>query len=151
MAAPSSKTANRATSPAVKELVEKLAHDEDQHQACLEGMGTRYDAEGSPALAVATPALHPSGLTDHAVTARFREQPQGVAIETRLLSVGLALETHAIAHVPHAAQTADGTEVKESYRFLADWEKRHLDALNGLSALPSEPCPFCKNIGDVVD
>ncbi len=129
-----SMTAKQATKPAVKELFEKLAHDEVQHQAFLKGVGTRYDAEGTAAFAVAKPAANLSGLTDHVFTARFKEQAKGAAFEMGVLSVGLTLETNAIAHFTHAAQTADSAEVKEFYRFLADWEKQHFDALNGLYA-----------------
>jgi rubrerythrin len=42
-----SMTAAQATKSAVKELFEKLAHDEVQHQNFLESVGKRYDAEGA--------------------------------------------------------------------------------------------------------
>jgi len=129
-----SMTAKQATKPAVKELFEKLAHDELQHQAFLKGVGQRYDAEGTSAFAMAKPAVNLSGLTDHVFTARFKEQAKGASFEMGVLSVGLTLETNAMAHFTHAAQTADSAEVKGFYRFLADWEKQHFDALNALYA-----------------
>ena len=129
-----SMTAKQATKPAVKELFEKLAHDELQHQAFLKGVGQRYDAEGTSAFAMAKPAVNLSGLTDHVFTARFKEQAKGASFEMGVLSVGLTLETNAMAHFTQAAQTADSAEVKGFYRFLADWEKQHFDALNALYA-----------------
>jgi rubrerythrin len=125
-------TAKQATKPAVKELFEKLAHDEVQHQAYLKGVGQRYDAEGAAAFAVAKPAVNLSGLTDHVFTTRFKEQAQGAAFEMGVLSVGLTLETNAMAHFNRAADGADSAEVREFYRFLADWEQQHFDALNTL-------------------
>lgn len=125
-------TAEKATKPAVKELFQKLAHDEVQHQAFLKGVGKRYDAEGPAAFAVAKPAVDLSGLTDHVFTARFKEQAKGAAFEMGVLSVGLTLETNAMAHFNQAADTADTAEVREFYRFLADWEKQHFDAINAL-------------------
>ena len=125
-------TAEKTTKPAVKELFEKLASDEVQHQAFLKIVGKRYDAEGAAAFAVAKPAANLSGLTDHIFTARFKEQAKGAAFEMGVLSVGLTLETNAMAHFNQAARTADSTEAREFYQFLADWEKQHFDALNTL-------------------
>lgn len=127
-------TAEKATKPAVKELFEKLAHDEIQHQTFLKGVGQRYDAQGTSAFAMAKPAVNLSGLTDHVFTARFKEQARGAAFEMGVLSVGLTLETNAMAHFNQAAGLADSTEVREFYRYLADWEKQHFDALNALYA-----------------
>ena len=127
-----SMTAKQAAKPAVKELFEKLAHDEVQHQNFLKGVGKRYDAEGAAAFVVAKPATDLSGLTDHVFTARFREQAKGAAFEMGVLSVGLTLETNAMAHFNHAAGVTDSAEVREFYRYLAEWEKQHFDALNTL-------------------
>ena len=132
-------TAEKTTKPAVKELFEKLASDEVQHQTFLKIVGKRYDAEGAAAFAVAKPAANLSGLTDHIFTARFKEQAKGAAFEMGVLSVGLTLETNAMAHFNLAARTADSTEAREFYQFLADWEKQHFDALNSLySAIRSD-------------
>jgi rubrerythrin len=132
-------TAEKATKPAVKELFEKLAGDEVQHQGFLRIVGKRYDAEGAAAFAVAKPAVNLSGLTDHVFTARFKEQAKGAVFEMGVLSVGLTLETNAMAHFNQAARTADSQEAREFYQFLADWEKQHFDALNSLySAILSE-------------
>jgi rubrerythrin len=125
-------TAKQATKPAVKELFEKLAHDEVQHQNFLKSVGKRYDAEGTAAFAVAKPAVDLSALTDHVFTARFKEQARGAAFEMGVLSVGLTLETNAMAHFNHAAGATDSAEVREFYRYLAEWEKQHFDALNAL-------------------
>lgn len=127
-----SMTAAQAEKPAVKELFEKLAHDEIQHQNFLKGVGKRYDADGTAAFAIAKPAATMSGLTDHVFTARFKEQAKGAAFEMGVLSVGLTLETNAMAHFNRAADTTDSVEVRDFYRYLADWEKQHFDALNAL-------------------
>jgi rubrerythrin len=51
-----------------------------------------------------------------------------------VLSVGLTLETNAMAHFEYAADTTDSVEVRDFYRYLADWEKQHFDALHTLYA-----------------
>jgi rubrerythrin len=127
-----SMTAAQAKKPAVKELFEKLAHDEVQHQNFLKGVGKRYDADGTTAFAVAKPAVTMGDLTDHVFTARFKEQAKGAAFEMGVLSVGLTLETNAMAHFEYAAGKTDSAEVRDFYRYLADWEKQHFDALHAL-------------------
>ena len=127
-----SMTAKQAAKPAVKELFEKLADDEVQHQHFLSNAGRRYDTEGAVAFAVPMAAVDLRGLTNHVFTARFKEQARGAAFEMGVLSVGLTLETNAMAHFNQAAQIADSAEVREFYRYLADWEKQHFDALNAL-------------------
>ena len=49
-----------------------------------------------------------------------------------VLSVGMTLENNAIRHFSSAAQGSSEQEVKAFYQFLADWEKQHFDALQGL-------------------
>jgi rubrerythrin len=134
-----SMTAAQAKKPAVKELFEKLAHDEVQHQNFLKSVGQRYDAEGAAAFAVAKPPVALSGITDRVFTTRFHEQAKGAAFEMGVLSVGLTLETNAMAYFNGAADAADSGQVQSFYRYLADWEKQHFDALNALySAIRSD-------------
>lgn len=125
-------TAEKATKPAVKELFEKLADDEVQHQNFLRGIGKKYVVEGNSAFAVPKPTWDLSGLTDHVFTDKFKTQAKGAAFEMGVLSVGLTLETNAMAHFNRAADAADSKEIGEFYRFLADWEKGHFDAINSL-------------------
>jgi rubrerythrin len=125
-------TAEKAAKPAVKELFEKLAADEIQHQTYLKTIGRRYAADGVGAFAIARSTFDLSGLTDHVFTARFREQAKGAAFEMGVLSVGLTLETNAIAHFTRAATAADSAEVRGFYQFLAEWEQQHFAALNSL-------------------
>ncbi len=127
-----SMTTQQATKPAVKELFAKLADDEIQHQAFLKGVGQRYTTAGLAAFVVPSRGADLSGLTDHVFTARFREQAKGAAFEMGALSVGLTLETNAMAHFNQAAGATDSREVRDFYRFLADWEQQHFDALNSL-------------------
>ena len=127
-----SMTADRAEKPAVRELFDKLAHDELEHKAYLHDVIRNYDEKGSAAFLVQpkTPALRE--FTQKIFTDRFREQAQGAAFETAALSIGMTLESNAIAYFSRAATEASGKEVKDFYQFLADWEKLHLDALQAL-------------------
>ena len=127
-----SMTAEKAAKAPVKELFQKLADDEVQHQNFLKGIGKKYRTEGEAAFAVAKPDWSLSGLTDHVFTEKFKSQAKGAAFEMGALSVGLTLETNAMAHFNRAAETADSKEIGDFYRYLAEWEKGHYDALNAL-------------------
>lgn len=127
-----SMTAEKATKPAVKELFQKLADDEVQHQNFLKGIGKKYRTEGDAAFHVVKPDWSLKGFTGPIFTKRFQEQAHGAAFEMGALSVGLTLETNAMAHFNKAADGSDSKDVADFYRFLADWEKGHYDALNNL-------------------
>jgi rubrerythrin len=125
-------TAAKAEKAAVRELFEKLAHDETQHQTFLREVLRRYDERGSAAfqLQLRTPDL--MAFTQKIFTDRFREQAAGAQFEVAALSIGMTLETRAIEHFSTAAAKANDGDVRRFYEFLADWERQHLDALSVL-------------------
>lgn len=127
-----SMTAERASKPAVQELFEKLAQDEVAHKAYLRDIMKHYDQEGPSAfhLEHRTPDL--KAFTDTIFTEKFREQARGAAFELSVLSIGMQLESNAIAYFSGAARTAGDQEVRSFYEFLADWERKHLEALQNL-------------------
>ncbi len=130
-----SMTADRADKPAVQELFAKLAADEVQHQAFLKEIGREFDAKGAAAFAIhrRTPDLR--ALSEQVFSERFREQARGATFAMAVLSVGMTLETRAIAYFSEAAKGASEREVREFYEFLADWERQHLDALQNLHGM----------------
>lgn len=127
-----SMTAERAAKPAVQELFGRLAQDEIQHQAFLRSVMRNYDQRGTGAFAMslATPDLR--AFSDTVFTSRFRDQAEGAAFEMAALSVGMTLEKNAVAYFSKAAADATESQVRQFYRFLADWEQQHLSALQGL-------------------
>jgi rubrerythrin len=127
-----SMTADRADKPAVQDLFGKLAQDEVQHQAFLRSVLKGYDEQGLGAFSVSMKIPDLSAFSDKVFTDRFREQAEGAAFEMAALSVGMTLEKNAVAYFSTAAREATDAEVRQFYQFLADWEQRHLDALQGL-------------------
>lgn len=127
-----SMTAEKAQNSAVQELFAKLAQDEVQHQAFLRQVMQHYDERGATAfsLGVHTPEMR--AFTQHIFTDRFRQQAQGASFETAVLSIGMTLESNAIAYFSNAAEGSAETVVREFFEFLADWERQHLDALQTL-------------------
>jgi len=127
-----SMTADKTTKPAVKELFQKLAHDEIQHQAYLKEVMKNYDHMGTSAFHAKQAAYDLTEFSQKIFTDRFREQAKGASFEMGVLSVGMTLENNAIAHFSSAARDAQEQDVKAFYQFLSDWEKQHFDALQGL-------------------
>ncbi len=127
-----SMTADRADKPAVQELFGRLAQDEVQHQAFLRQVAHHYDAEGAAAFNLVGKAPDLKAFADKVFSDRFREQAEGAAFEMAAVSVGMTLEKNAIAYFSNAAASATEAEVRRFYRYLADWEQQHLDALQVL-------------------
>jgi rubrerythrin len=127
-----SMTAERAQKPAVQELFTKLAEDEVQHQAFLRTIAGNYDSKGVEAFKMNLRSPELRAINQAVFTAKFREQAAGNEFELGVLSVGMTLETNAVAYFSTAAKNAGEPEVKKFYQFLADWEKQHLEALRTL-------------------
>jgi erythrin-vacuolar iron transport family protein len=127
-----SMTADRASKPAVQELFGKLAADEVQHQTYLKGVAGRLDEKGPAAFQLGPRSPEQRAISQAVFTAKFREQAVASEFELGVLSVGMTLESNAIRYFSSAAQQAGEPEVKAFYQFLADWEKEHYEALQGL-------------------
>lgn len=133
-----SMTAERAQQPAVQELFAKLAADEVQHQAFLKTVATHFDDRGVSAFQLATRLPDPGAITSQVFTGRFRAQAAGAEFETAVLSIGMTLESNAIAYFSQAASQSTDRGVQEFYQFLANWERQHFDALQNLYNLVRE-------------
>jgi rubrerythrin len=127
-----SMTAERAADPAVKELFAKLADDEVQHQAFLRSIAGNYDTKGLEAFKLNLRAPELRAIKKAVFTARFRRQAANAEFELGVLSVGKTLETNAVKYFFTAATNAGEPEIKKFYKFLADWEQQHFDALKTL-------------------
>ncbi len=127
-----SMTADRADKEAVRELFAKLAADEVQHQAYLKTVAGRYDEKGVEAFRLDLRSPEIRAINQAVFSAKFREQAASTDFELGVLSIGMTLETNAVKYFSSAAEQATESEVKAFYRFLADWEKQHYDALQGL-------------------
>jgi rubrerythrin len=127
-----SMAADKADKPAVQELFDKLAKDEVEHQVYLKGVARSFDSEGVAAFRISRREPDLKAVSDAVFSDRFKEQARGAAFEMGVLSIGMQLETRAIAYFTHAATDASEQEVRDFYQFLADWEKEHLDALQSL-------------------
>jgi rubrerythrin len=127
-----SMAAEQATKEPVQELFDKLARDEVQHKAYLKSVMGSYDDRGVEAFNVHRRDPDLKAFASTIFTETFRQQAHGADFELGVLSVGMTLESNAIRYFDGAAEHADEREVREFYRFLADWEREHLEALRQL-------------------
>jgi rubrerythrin len=135
-----SMTAERAAGkPAVQRLFVRLAEDERQHQEYLHQAAEHYHAEGRAAFDIPGPVPDRSEFTSAVFTDEVRREAQGAEFEAAVLSVGMSIETNAIAVYTDAAKSADDEQVRGFYQFLAIWERQHLIALqNAYKAVKSD-------------
>jgi rubrerythrin len=124
--------ADRTDKDAVREIFGKLARDEVQHKAFLKEIAAGYDDQGAAAFAVPRGDLSARAFADRVLTDRFKEQARHATFEVSALSIGLALETNAMALFNRQAEECTEKEIRDFYRFLADWERQHYDALKDL-------------------
>ena len=130
-----SMVAARSDRPAVQEIFTKLAHDEVEHKVYLLDISRKDNEEGSAAFAVARKSPDMAAFSQKVFTDAFREQALGATFEASSLSIGMTLESNAMAHFTRAAQLATDNEVRDFYRFLAAWETDHLNTLKNLHDL----------------
>jgi len=128
-----SMTAATADKAAVKELFGKLAADELQHKAYLTNVLKNYEEQGVSAFQGTRLPEGARSFADRVFTVGFRKQAAGADFEVAVVSIGMQLESRAVTFFTKAAQEATDGEVRDFYRFLADWETEHLDSLKDLS------------------
>ncbi len=127
-----SMAAERAEKKPVEDLFDKLARDEVQHKAYLKSVMGSYEDKGVEAFHVNFRDPELKAFTSTIFTDDFKAQAEGADFELGVLSIGMTLENSAIRYFSGAAEHAAEREVREFYRFLAEWEQQHLETLQTL-------------------
>ncbi len=137
-----SMTAERATKPAVQKLFERLARDETEHQAYIRAVMRRYEEHGASSFQIDQRDPDLAEFSSQIFTDSFKEQAKGEIFETGALSIGIQLESNAVAFFSAAARDASDPQISGFYRFLADWEGFHLRTLQQLyDSIRVDPWP----------
>jgi rubrerythrin len=127
-----SMAADRADKPAVKQLLERLARDEVEHQNYLRAVMRRYEDHGAKGFSFVPRDPDLGEFSSQIFTDSFKEQTAGELFESGVLSIGIQLETNAADFFGAAADRATDPRISGFYRFLADWEGSHLRLLQKL-------------------
>lgn len=127
-----SMTAATADKEVVRELFGKLASDELKHKAYLTNVLKNYEEQGVSAFRGSKLPAEARSFADRVFTEDFRKKAAGADFEVAVVSIGMQLESRAVTFFTKAAGEATDGEVRDFYRFLADWETEHLDSLKSL-------------------
>jgi rubrerythrin len=127
-----SMAADRATKPTVRKLFERLARDETEHQAYIRAVMRRYEEQGANSFHFDPRDPDLAEFSSEIFTESFKEQVQDDASELGAVSIGVQLESNAVAFFDTAARDATDPQIAGFYRFLADWEGMHLRTLKKL-------------------
>ena len=127
-----SMVAESTTKPAVRKLFERLARDETEHQAYIRAVMRRYEEHGASGFHFNPRDPDLAEFSSEIFTADFKEQAQGEVSELGAVSIGLQLESNAVAFFDTAARNATEPQITGFYQFLADWEGMHLRTLQQL-------------------
>jgi rubrerythrin len=131
-----------ATKPAARRLFERLARDETEHKAYIMAVMKRYEEHGASSFQFDPRAPDFAEFSSQIFTDSFKEQAQGEVSEIGALSIGIQLETNAVALFDTAAREASDPQIGGFYRFLADWEGSHLRTLQHLyDSIRVDPWP----------
>jgi rubrerythrin len=123
--------AERTTDPSARLMFQSLANDEAHHKEFLE-LNFRSLLEKGEWSVPATPEnLSPLDESD-VITPQFLKRVKGGSFEMAVVAAGCELELSAINFYTKAATECPDEESAKVFRFLADWEKGHLDALSEL-------------------
>ena len=127
-----SMAAERTTKPAAQQLFERLARDETEHQAYIRAVMRRYEEHGASSFHFDPRNPDLAEFSSEIFTDSFKEQAQGEVSELGVLSIGVQLESNAVAFFSAAAREASDPQITGFYQFLADWEGMHLRTLQQL-------------------
>ena len=131
-----------ATKPAARKLFERLARDETEHKAYIMAVMKRYEEHGASSFQFDPRDPDMSEFSSKIFTESFKEQALGEVTEIGALSIGIQLETKAVALFETAAREASDPQIGGFYRFLADWEGSHLRTLQHLhDSIQVDPWP----------
>lgn len=123
--------AERTTEPSARTMFQSLANDEQHHKDFLEQNFRSLLQKGEWAVPATPENLSPLDESE-VITPQFLKRVKGGSFEMAVVAAGCELELSAINFYTKAADECPDEESSKVFRFLADWEKGHLDALNEL-------------------
>jgi len=123
--------ADQSTSADVKEFFETMAAEEVQHVKILSDQYKAFKENGS----FKAPDTTTTGAVSQKVlTQEVKDRIAAADFEAAAISAAMLMEERAIALYSRRSDDTDDPEEKKLYRWLADWEKEHLEFLAAIDA-----------------
>ncbi len=113
--------------PEVKELFQILSKEEDHHREILKKQYSRV-MKGEDFDVSELEKFH-SEVGDQVLSSETVNNIFGAGYEAAVVSAALEFEKNAVEYYSQHAKTADSKSQAELYRWLADWEKTHMEML----------------------
>jgi rubrerythrin len=114
-------------------MFQSLANDEAQHKEFLERNFHSLLEKGEWSVPATPENLSPLDDSE-VITPQFLKRVKGGAFEMAVVAAGCELEMSAIGFYQKAAAECPDEESAKVFRFLADWEKGHLESLSDLQS-----------------
>ena len=125
------KVADQAKDSAVKEFIEMMAQEERHHIEILENQFNSF-AQNEQFTPVDQDSIQGVPNAKQVLTQAVKQRIAAADFEAAAISAAMLMEERAIALYSRRAEAADDPDEAVLYRWLADWEKTHLDYLVAL-------------------
>jgi rubrerythrin len=120
--------ADQTDKDAVRQFFKQMATEEDSHIRILSEQFKSYnDTKSFKSSAFETE--HSANFATDIINAAFKEQVAAADFEAAAIAAAMAMEKNAITLYSRRAKEAQDDNEKALYRWLADWEKSHLEFL----------------------
>lgn len=121
------KAAQQAEKQPVKDFFAMMAAEEDRHVEILSEQYKAVKADGKfSATAVETT---PADVANQVLTAKLKQNIAAAGFESAAISAAMGMEERAIKLYAQRASEATDPQEKALYKWLAEWEGRHLEFL----------------------
>ncbi len=125
------KVAEQTNSEAAREFFQMMAAEEDSHIKILSDQFKKYME--SDKFGLEKPPYTPSGSFSAKIfTEDLKAQISAADFEAAAVAAAMSMEKMAIALYSERSETATAEEEKAVYRWLAEWEKTHLQLLSAI-------------------
>ena len=120
--------AGQTDSETVRRFFKQMATEEDSHIRILSEQFKSYN-DTKTFKSTAFDTEHSDSFAKEVINAALEEQIAAAGFEAAAIGAAMAMEKNAIALYSRRAEEAQDENEKALYRWLADWEKSHLDFL----------------------
>ena len=123
--------ANQSTNSDVKAFFETMAAEEVQHVKILSDQFKAFKETGK----FKTPGKSETGtISQNVLTPEVKARIAAADFEAAAISAAMLMEERAITLYAKRSNETQDPEEKELYRWLADWEKEHLEFLAAIDS-----------------
>jgi rubrerythrin len=121
------KAADEAQSEPVKDFFKQMVDEEDGHIKMLSEQYSAYQKKGK-FVSQALGDMADAGVSK-VITEAFKNTVAAAGFEAAAISAAMGMEQRAIDLYSKQAGATDDPEGKKLYKWLAEWETRHLEEL----------------------